>query len=453
MMETMLYSYLLLILFSYFSEKSVALQTHFENVEPASKCKRFFTDPKNMPNSTFEVFDMYGPCSPTAGTSPMKMPSPHDILRLDQLRVKALQARFKNDSRFQDTKEVENLPVEFSYTNHAISIILGNPQQVQTFTFDTASGITWTNGFHPFASHSREIISCASPLCSFYLPSHTCETFENFENTCFFNIEYVDGTNVKGAIIIDTLTIPQTGHMFTFLFGCPTDVNSRFSPETNGIGILGLGRGHISFMSQTWGFYMGVFSYCFPSSPSSTGFLKLGPIISPNNVRFTPLIAIPNQPSLYFIKITSISVGDVELSINLFDFMYPGTMSIDTNTVVTRLPSNVYTTMRDEFRNHVEYYGYRTVPSPHYLLDTCYSDIQGFFVPTITFTFEGDVSVVMDSSSTLFTMEDWEVSCLAFAGNSEHDQPSIFGNIQQKKLEVVYDVANGILGFSQNGCD
>ncbi|KAL3616520.1 hypothetical protein CASFOL_039910 [Castilleja foliolosa] len=338
-----------------------------------------------MPKSTFEVFDMYGPCSPSAAarTSPMKMPSPHDILRLDQLRVKALQARFKsnsttnkNDSRFQDTKDVAHLLVEFSNSNHAITIGLGTPPQIQTLIFDIGSDITWSNGLN---SDSLQIISCDSPSCHF-LPQHTCETFKNLENTCFYNIGYGYGPNSKGALIRGILTIQQTGDMFQFLFGCATEVSSQMLMNLNANGVLGLGKDPISFVSQTEDIYNGIFSYCFPSSPSSTGFLKLGPRDYPDNMRFTPLIASLSYPSFYFINIISISVGHVQLSINLLDLRFPGTV-IDSGTVVSRLPLNVYITMRNEFHRQMTNYGYQTAQSPHHFFDTCYNDIHEFFIP------------------------------------------------------------------------
>ncbi|KAL3613681.1 hypothetical protein CASFOL_041755 [Castilleja foliolosa] len=74
MMAFMLHSSLLLTLFLYFSKRSAALDI--------PKCKR--ADPKESPQSTFELFHMHGPCSPT---TEMNMPSTKDILEGDQLRV------------------------------------------------------------------------------------------------------------------------------------------------------------------------------------------------------------------------------------------------------------------------------------------------------------------------------------------------------------------------------
>ncbi|KAL3618308.1 hypothetical protein CASFOL_038629 [Castilleja foliolosa] len=486
-MTFQLYSSILLILFSYIPVKSLASENNFENVETVSECRRLFNGPPNSvvlghprptlysecsfdlhtdlkmrPESTFEVFQMYGPCSPSTRTTPTNMPSTQDILHRERQRVEYLQARFKTnsttkkyDSRFQDTKETADLPVSFSTSNYAISISLGRPQQVQTLIFDTASDITWTNRFHPYASNSLYIISCASPLCSMFLPRHTCEKFSNIENACYYRIEYASGLYSKGVFSMDILNITQTGEIFPqFLFGCHTDANFDPTQLYGADGVLGLGRTPISFVSQTEPIYKGNFSYCFPSSTSSTGFLKLGPRDYPNNMKFTKLIFNPNSPLFYFINITSIRVGHVELSIQGSDWMFPGTI-IDTGTVVTRLPMNVYRTMRNEFQKQMQNSGYnQMLPFPGSIMDTCYNNNIDLInsVPIITFTFEGGVAVDMDASATLYALGASNMVCLAFSGNSDSSQLNIFGNTQQKKLEVVYDVVGGKLGFIPGGC-
>ncbi|KAL3637370.1 hypothetical protein CASFOL_018538 [Castilleja foliolosa] len=454
MMIFMLYSYVLLILISY-----IQVESGFETVEITSdKCKRHFPDSTKRPKSTLDVFYMYGPCSPAAGKSPINMPSAQDILHRDQLRVESLQAPFKSNSttnkfisRFQDTKEVAYLPVSEIASSFAVSISLGTPQQMQTLVFDTGSVLTWTRGFHYYASTSFQSISCDSPVCTSLLPTHTCEMFDNKENMCYYNKEYADGSSTKGVFSTDILNITETCDVFSeFRFGCPTEFNGNIKEN----GILGLGKNDVSFVSQTAEIYKRMFSYCLPSSPSSTGFLKLGPRDYPDNLKFTPLLTNPNLPSSYSINITSIKVGDVELLIDKFDLMFPAGIIIDSGTVITYLPMNVYKTMRNEFHKQITFSGHISLPSPYRRFDTCYdySMHESKFFPNITFIFEGGVTVDMDVSATLYVDDSLEIVCLAFAGNSDVSDLAIFGNFQQKKLEVVYDVYRGKLGFIPHGC-
>ncbi|KAL3629584.1 hypothetical protein CASFOL_026806 [Castilleja foliolosa] len=425
-----LYSSLLLILFSYIQVKSLALESHFETVGTTPvQCKRYFnfTDPKVWPKSTFEVFNMYGPCSPTAGKNPKNMPSVHEILHHDRLRVESLQARFKhnskikkNDTRFKDTKEVTHIPVLRS-GSYLISVSFGTHQQIKTLTFVT--GI----------------------IMQYFVATHTCDrtTYEDA------------GSYFKGVFSRDILNITQTGEVFPkFLFGCVTETNNLDVD-----GLLGLSKTQVSFVSQTSDIYKGIFSYCIPSGPSEIGFMKLGPRDYPNDdVKFTRFITSSNyDPSFYFIDITSIKVAGVELSIGKFDLIFPGTI-IDSGTTYTYLPKNVYTAMRDEFRKKIRSKNRIIVKSPSKKLDTCYGNSVYNIVPTITlFIFEGGVSVDMNGSVTLISVLDNQqprrsFACLAFAENIKDDDVSIFGNYQQRRFEVVYDVYGKGLGFIPNKC-
>ncbi|KAL3629577.1 hypothetical protein CASFOL_026799 [Castilleja foliolosa] len=440
--------------------------SHFENVETTpDQCKRHFTftDLKERPKSTLEVFHINGPCSPTTGTKTMKMPSAKEILHHDRLRAESLQGRLKlnsttnkYDSKFQDTKEVAHLPVVPSTDNYAIRISLGTPQQIKSLVFDTGSDITWISGFHYYDSNTFVDISCASKLCTWFLPHHTCEMFDYKENICHYDVQYKDDSYTKGVFSIDTLNIPETGDEFQgFLFGCALESETRGYFKEDGI--LGLGRDPISFLTQTHNIYKSVFSYCLPSSPSSTGFLKLGPRVYPDNLKFTPLIDNRQYPSFYFIDIISIKVGDVELLIKRFDLVYTGTI-IDSGMVITRLPMKVYRAMRNEFRKQMRNIGYQIiVPIPSTLLDTCYIDSEYLSnaVPIITFTFKGGVTVDMDYSGTLYATryaQDTNMKCLAFAGNRDAGDFSVFGNTQQMNFEVVYDAYRLQLAFIPHAC-
>ncbi|MCI21757.1 protein ASPARTIC PROTEASE IN GUARD CELL 2-like, partial [Trifolium medium] len=48
--------------------------------------------------------------------------------------------------------------------------------------------------------------------------------------------------------------------------------------------------------------------------------------------------------------------------------------------------------------------------------------------------------------------ESSEQVCLAFAANEDDSDITIFGNVQQRTLKVVYDVGGGKIGFGSNGC-
>ena len=88
------------------------------------------------------------------------------------------------------------------------------------------------------------------------------------------------------------------------------------------------------------------------------------------------------------------------------------------------------------------------------LLDTCY-DFSGYkeiSVPRIDFEFAGGVKVELPLVGILYG-ESAQQLCLAFAANGNGNDITIFGNVQQKTLEVVYDVEGGRIGFGAAGCN
>ncbi|KAL6552898.1 hypothetical protein OROHE_008262 [Orobanche hederae] len=232
-------------------------------------------------------------------------------------------------------------------------------------------------------------------------------------------------------------------------FGCGQNNQGTFELQA-AAGLIGLSRDDYSIVSQTAQKYGKYFSYCLPSLSSSTGHLTFGRNAdSHKNVRFTPFVGLRPGIPFYFIEIEYVSVGGRRLQINPSVFTTEGTI-IDSGTVITRLPNEAYVPMRDEFKSHMKNF---SSAGAHSILDTCYhySKDHEMKIPIISFTFRGNVTVDLDASGTLINV-DSPTTCLAFAGNRGGSGMSIFGNTQQKTLEVVYDVAGGKLGFGRGGC-
>lgn len=76
-------------------------------------------------------------------------------------------------------------------------------------------------------------------------------------------------------------------------------------------GLLGLGRGSLSLLSQTQNLYQSTFSYCLPSfkSLNFSGSLRLGPVAQPKRIKYTPLLRNPRRSSLYYVNLQAIRVG------------------------------------------------------------------------------------------------------------------------------------------------
>ncbi|KAL8054198.1 hypothetical protein ABFX02_05G122900 [Erythranthe guttata] len=454
---------------------AAAIEIHYHTLEissllPASVCTpstKF--KGSNKRQSTLEVLHQHGPCSrgpnnPSAATSPPPLLS--EILSHDQIRVDKINARIKQTSytKNQIKGKKVNLPVQSGRSlgsgNYIVTLGLGTPQKTLSLIFDTGSDLTWTQCqpcvkscyqqqdpiFNPSDSTSYSNVSCNSPQCSQLSAATGNSPGCTNAATCVYGIQYGDQSFSVGFFSKDKLTIAPNEVFQDFLFGCGQNNQGLFG---NTAGLLGLGRDKLSIISQTAQKYGKYFSYCLPSTSSSTGHLTLGKTGNSRNVKFTPFATNQQGSSFYFIDIVSISMGGRQLAISRSVFKAGGTI-IDSGTVISRIPPTAYSALSGAFKKMMA--KYKRAPA-YSILDTCY-DLSGYTsvtVPTVSFTFGGNVRVDLDPSGIIVAVGGTRV-CLAFAGNSDDGDVGIFGNSQQKTLEVVYDVAGGNLGFGPAGC-
>ncbi|XP_073135668.1 aspartyl protease family protein At5g10770-like [Henckelia pumila] len=445
-----------------------ASETHFHTVQlssllPASAC----TDPPttkglNKRESTLKVFHRHGPCFRQGkDDSAATVPSLSEIFSDDQSRVDSIHARLAPKS---NTNKVD-LPAKSGQTlrsaNYVVSIGLGTPARSLSLIFDTGSDLTWTQCepcirscyqqqdpiFNPSTSRTYSNISCTSPKCS-QLASATGHKPDCLSgSTCIYLMQYGDSSFSAGYFSSDKLTLSPTDVIPNFLFGCGQYNEGLFGSTS---GIIGLGRGPLSLISQTPPKYGKYFSYCLPSVSSLTGHLSLGKSAPLKNVRFTRFASSQRGASYYFIDIIAISVGGRQLPISQSVFKIAGTI-IDSGTVITRLPPGAYSVLSSTFKQAMSRY-YPSAPA-FSILDTCFdvSNSRAVTVPKVAFTFGGNVVVDLAPQGILIVAKP-SVVCLAFAANNAATDVGIFGNTQQKTLEVVYDVAGGNLGFGPAGC-
>ncbi|XP_030531996.1 aspartyl protease family protein At5g10770-like [Rhodamnia argentea] len=407
--------------------------------------------------STLEVIHKHGPCSHLVqGPSPLNHTK---LLLQDESRVNWIQSQSSNGSDGLEDSAAARLPARSGITigtgNYVVTIGLGTPKKNLTLAFDTGSPLTWTQcepcvrscynqsepRFNPSQSSSYANISCTSTSCS-QLGHLECSG-----TTCLYFIRYGDQSTTTGFFATEKLTLTPTEVIDNFEFGCGEKNRGLF---LGAAGLMGLSDDKISIVQQTAAKYGKHFSYCLPSSPSSTGHLTFGKDGgASSSVSFTPLSKIPPSSQFYRISIEGISVGGNRLSIPSTVFSSGGAI-IDSGTVITRLPPTAYSALRDAFRTAMANY---TKAPAFSLFDTCYdfSKESTVVVPFITFSFAGGVEVNLDLSGILYPVQSSQI-CLAFAANPADSNLGIYGNTQQKTFDVVYDVAGGKLGFGSNGC-
>ncbi|KAL3637552.1 hypothetical protein CASFOL_018720 [Castilleja foliolosa] len=268
-----------------------------------------------------------------------------------------------------------------------------------------------------------------------------CEQGPNCDYELYYHEEVVN---------TGTLSRLNLTHFSGFVFGCGHGQQRIFGYGVDGV--LGLGSGKLSFMSQT---NHTRFSYCLPSNSSSTGYLTFDKNNTHDNngellLLFTPFTTQSPRGSHYIIDIVAITVGETRLQID-YQSDIIGTV-VETTSLITQLPQVAYNKMRDEFKlqmgtNYPAAGAFST-------LDTCYdtNNRSSITVPPVSFTFGNNVKVDLDVSGILLVVNS-TLSCFAFASTSDVTAGfAIFGSVQQRTLEMVFDVENKMIGFGHNGC-
>ncbi|XP_058782244.1 aspartyl protease family protein At5g10770-like [Vicia villosa] len=465
-------------------EKNFAIETtwkesHHHHVQtssllPSSSCSSSTKGPKRK--STLDVVHKHGPCSHLNKNGKANYVQTHsDILKHDKERINYIHSKLLSSSSNNNNKvEIEldsssssaNLPAKsgdlIGSGNYYVVLGLGTPKKDLSLIFDTGSDLTWTQCqpcagscykqvdeiFDPSKSTSYSNITCTSPDCSQHVSATgTNPSCSTPTESCIYEVKYGDGSFSIGYLSRERLTVTPTDTIDSFLFGCGQDNEGLFN---GGAGLLGLGRDPISFIQQTSQKYHNTFSYCLPSTSSEIGHLTFGAATDNEDVKYTPLSTISRSSSFYGLDIEGISVGGTKLPIASSVFTTSGAI-IDSGTVITHLPPTVYVSLRDSFRK-----GMANYPPPSAIgdFDTCYDLFSGtnktVIIPEISFFFAGGVTVELPILGIIYVEQ--KQFCLAFAANDHDSDITIFGNVQQKTLEVVYDIGGGRIGFGSNGC-
>ncbi|XVE71297.1 hypothetical protein DITRI_Ditri10aG0140200 [Diplodiscus trichospermus] len=333
--------------------------------------------------SALPLVHKHGPCS-QLHRDKTNIPTDAKILLLDEARVKSIHSKLaKINPGSTNVKQTDSttLPavdgIVVGAANYVVTIGLGTPKKDLSLIFDTASDITWTQCqpcsgycyeqkdpiFSPSESSSYQNLPCQGRLCSL-LDSVTGNPQPCAQSSCVYRVGYADNSFSIGFFAIDFITLTPNNVSYIF-FGCGQDNQGDFYGAA---GLLGLGRKQLSFPSQFEIEYNKFFSYCLPSTASSTGFLTFGDGGVSQSVKFIPLSTKYQGTSFYGLNITGISVGGQKLPISESVFTTAGAL-IDSGTVIARLPATAYDALRFEFRKQMSQY---PMAEPLIMLDTCY---------------------------------------------------------------------------------
>ncbi|KAJ6343983.1 hypothetical protein OIU76_005674 [Salix suchowensis] len=182
---------------------------------------------------------------------------------------------------------------------------VGTPVKYVYMVLDTGSDIVWIQCapctkcysqtdpvFDPTKSRSFANIPCVSPMCR-RLDSPGCSTKKQI---CLYQVSYGDGSFTVGEFSTETLTFRGT-RVDRVMLGCGHDNEGLF---VGAAGLLGLGRGGLSFPSQMGRLFNRKFSYCLVdrSASSKPSSMVFGDSAISRTAQFTPMLSNPKSRHL-----------------------------------------------------------------------------------------------------------------------------------------------------------
>nr|KJB44383.1 hypothetical protein B456_007G249500 [Gossypium raimondii] len=315
----------------------------------------------------------------------------------------ALRRSFSSVGRFKSSfvlTEWAQSDITVGSGEYLMNISISTPAFDTVPIVDTASDLIWTQCkpcsqcsqqvaplFDPNQSSTYQLISCNASQCK-NLFQTTCSS----NNSCQYSINYPDDSYSNGDLAFDTITLATTTSptvsVLEIVIGCGHN-NGGPSKERNS-GVIGLGGGELSLISQIGSPIAGKFSYCLlpTSEKNESSKLNFGSnaIVSGDGVVSTPLIKL-SSPTFYFLNLEAISVGNKRINYTDVSLGKPGegNIIIDLGTTLILFPSGIYWELESAVATQINA---TRVQGPEGL-SLCYDAKTEFVIPNITMHFTG----------------------------------------------------------------
>ncbi|KAG6661685.1 hypothetical protein CIPAW_03G191800 [Carya illinoinensis] len=355
-----------------------------------------------------------------------------------------------------------------------IDVFVGTPPKHFSMILDTGSDLNWIqcvpcldcfeqNGpyYDPKASSSFRNISCHDPRCQLVSSPDPPRPCKSEHQTCPYFYWYGDSSNTTGDFAVETFTVnlttssgksdlKQVEHV---MFGCGHWNRGLFHGAA---GLLGLGRGPLSFSSQLQSLYGHSFSYCLVDRNSDANvsskliFGEDKDLLSNPNLNFTSFVAGKENSTdtFYYVQIKSIVVGGEVLNIpeetwHLSSDGAGGTI-IDSGTTLSYFAEPAYQIIKEAFLKKVQ--GYPLVEDFPFL-HPCYnvSGVEKMELPEFGIHFADGAVWNFPDENYFIRLEPEDVVCLAILG-TPRSALSIIGNYQHQNFHILYDTKKSSFG-------
>ncbi|RCV07301.1 hypothetical protein SETIT_1G232800v2 [Setaria italica] len=362
-------------------------------------------------------------------------------------------------------------PVHWATRQYIAEYLIGDPPQRVEALIDTGSDLIWTQStaclrkscerqdlpyFNASASGSFAPVPCRDRACAAN-SVHFCA----LDGSCTFRVLYGAGS-VIGFLSTDAFAF-QSG-VATLAFGCVSFTRLTQGALRGASGLIGLGRGRLSLVSQTGATK---FSYCLTpyfhnNGASSLLFVGAAASLSGGGGPVTSMPFAENPKDypyslFYYLPLVGITVGKTKLPIqsSVFDLrrldqgFWAGGVIIDSGSPFTSLVEDAYKPLTDELARQLNG---SLVPPPGgdgggMALCVARGDLDSF-VPTLVFHFSGGADMALPPEN-YWAPIDKSTACMAIM---EAFDISIIGNFQQQNMHLLFDIGKGQLSFQTANC-
>ncbi|KAI3739435.1 hypothetical protein L2E82_29839 [Cichorium intybus] len=358
---------------------------------------------------------------------------------------------------------VTNIFPDPHLADYLMKISIGTPPQEVIGAADTGSDIIWTQCkpcsycydqklpiYSPDNSSTFNSISCDSTSCML-VPMRSCTTSDN---TCLYLVVYGDLSYSSGELATETLTLQSTTEGVSLayprlVFGCGHRNAGKFTEDQNGI--IGLGGGAFSLITQMGSSINRKFSYCLVQmfshvERSSKMYFGDDAIVTGDGVVSTPIL--PRYPdTFYYLNFKGMTVGGKRVEFNTTKpTSVEGNIIIDSGTSLTFFPEEFYDRLELAVRllmKDIQPIG----PDEENNLRLCYNRTEVMDLPMMVAHFSG-ADLELDSMNSFVQIGN-DLICLAFV---PVDGVVIFGNIAQINFLVGYDLIKKAVSFKRTDC-
>ncbi|KAF8007808.1 hypothetical protein BT93_K1717 [Corymbia citriodora subsp. variegata] len=361
-----------------------------------------------------------------------------------------------------------------------MDVFIGTPPKHFSLILDTGSDLNWIqcvpcyacfvqNGPHydPSDSTSFRNISCRDPRCHLVSSPDPPVPCTSDSQTCPYFYWYGDSSNTTGDFALETFTVNLTSpdgkseyrKVEDVMFGCGHWNRGLFHGAA---GLLGLGRGPLSFSSQLQSLYGHSFSYCLVDRNSDTSvsskliFGEDPSLLSHPNLNYTSFVGGRDNPAdtFYYVQIKSIIVGGEILKIPEETWALgtdnSGGTIIDSGTTLSYFADPAYDVIKQAFLDKIK--GYPLVQDNE-ILHPCYniSGVEEAEFPEFGIVFADGAVWNFPVENYFIPLVPGELVCLAILG-TPRSALSIIGNYQQQNFHILYDTKKSRLGYAPMRC-